>query len=582
MTHLRYVILVLAVCIVIQATTSYGEPYRIMTNSPIHVAGAGNETVLLYGQAPDAQWVVITMDDMHHRAEVRDGSFSLVVSAPPPGTYIINGTWGSRTLEPSSTGWAETTTTGHLYDGLLTVTGTTYDTTPHTTITILDGAHTQGCTDCIRYTDDIIQVGGHILVSNADTERHRFDTDAYGAASSTGDLEGGESIRLPLHHEGEATYGCIYHPWVQFTIQSTSRHTPQTTGTIHLEIPSYATDIIQMGITHTASAQVAHVIFIQDGQVLSAGTASLTDGYGVYRVDTEGWRVGEVIVSVSAGMDHATDSISVRPPPGSIERVGIISGYDGPDGILINGGLARPGGIIPLDAAASATQQLCRTGDEALFRGDIGLGDGRHYTEGTVWCGGVNLGVYLLESGLAIADPIQCRMASAVWLAPYCGITPTEVEVPDVVDTPSHDTIIDDTPHDITIQTPPIQSGDTQPDTPTITPDDDIQSDIIIPGTIIPDPATLAEPYTPIDVCDHWTDPECPCPEGWVRNGEWCDPDIQDVVEDTADTIHGGITETREEAVDALGGVFGRISHFFGTTIPQFFMNIGGYSQDRK
>ena len=76
---------------------------------------------------------------------------------------------------------------------------------------------------------------------------------------------------------------------------------------------------------------------------------------------------------------------------------------------------------MPLDAASDATRQVCPVGRDALFRGDAGLApSGSHYLEGTVWCDGVNLGVYLRESGLAITDPAECGLARSEWLVSYC------------------------------------------------------------------------------------------------------------------------------------------------------------------
>ena len=589
--------LVVVIMLAVAFGAASAEPYRIMTNSPVHTTGAGNEVVLVYGEAPGAQWVEITIGGQTHTAPVRDGSFHLTAPAPAPGAYGVVGIWGSETLEPVGDGWVETTTTGHLVDGLLTVLGRGYGDIPAGTATISPGAHQDGCDGCVDYTTGTIEAGGYVMVSNADTESHQFTTGTLWAVESTGNLNPGESVRLPFNSEGVAAYRCMYHPWLEFTIRSTGLYVPdEDSGSLHLEAPGHAGDGVRVGITHTGGAAVAHLVFIQDGQVLAAGTAPLTDGYGVYTVDATGWLVGEVIVSVSAGLDHATETISVRPPPGAAERSGAITGYDGPDGILINGGLARPAGIIPLDAATDATRQVCMVSHEAVFRGDMGLAPrGSHYSEGTVWCGGVNLGVYLLESGLAIADPAECGLARSEWLAQYCfpgpdgeTATPTIIR-DDMVDGPvdDPDVVVVDEPAGVLVEEP------TEPvEEPTDEPVDDQPPVIISDIPVMPDPSTITEPdFQPEPQCDHLVDPTCPCPEGWVRNGEWCDPDFNagfDAAGEVADEAAAGageaITSTtegiREGAVDALSGFFGWAAEGLAN-VPRFFTELGEWIVDR-
>lgn len=614
-----YAVMALAVAALAAAAAAdaYGQ-YAIQTNSPVHVVGTGNEVALIYGDAPGAHRVEIVVDGVQYESQVRDGSFHVTIQAPAPGTYPVSGVWVAESAGPPGSGLAVQVTTGHLEPAVLTILGRGYGDVPDGSVTILAGAHDEGCAGCVEYTADAIGAGGYVLISNADSEKHQFVTESHWAARSTGNLDSGESVRLPFTSEGLATYACIYHPWLEFEVRSTGMYVADDgPGAIHLESPPYAGDSVRIGITHTGGAAMAHVIFIQNGQVLSAGTAALSDGYGVYVVDASGWRVGEVIVSVSAGPDHATDTISVRPPPGAAERSGRITGYEGLDGILVNGGLARPAGIIPLDAASDATRQVCQLGQDALFRGDAGLAPaGTHYTEGTVWCDGVNLGVYLLESGLAIADPAECGMAQSEWLLPYCypgrlGVPETNKPVADAsgieVVEPSGAT---DT-HDAGPETGGMDPAedlavpDPEPD-PTADaggPQDNI---IIIPDDVPAVPDAGGPEFESVgDVCDHLTDPECPCPEGWVRNGDWCDPDwyggidaaagaagdaaagAGDAVGDAASgvgdavggTIATGADGIREGMVGTLSGFFGWISEGF-SEIPRLFLELGRWLVD--
>ena len=583
--------------------TASAEPYRIMTNSPVHTTAAGNEAVLVYGEAPSARWVEITINGQTYSEPVRDGAFHMTVPPPAPGTYGVTGIWGSETLELVGEEWVETATTGHLVDGILTILGRGFGEVPAGTVTISQGAYLEGCTGCVDHTTNTIEAGGYVLVSNADTERHQFTTRTIWAVESTGNLDPGESVRLPFNSQGEAHYRCIYHPWLEFTIRSTGQYAPaEVGGALILETPDHAGDSVRVGITHTGDAAVAHVVFIQAGQVLAAGTAPLTDGYGVFTVDAADWLVGEVIISVSAGADHTTGTISVRPPPGAAERSGMITGYEGPDGILINSGLARPAGIIPLDAASEATRQVCMVGQEALFRGDTGLAPrGSHYSEGTVWCDGVNLGVYLLESGLAITDPAECGLARAEWLAPYCFppqdtqpilVGPPAIQDGPVVDIPAESASGQDDPAG-GAQSGVLDTGDEPPKEPAGEPDGD--SLLVIPDDIpaVPDPVTIAEPDLPPTeaICDHLVDPTCPCPEGWVRNGDWCDPDFTagfdaaaeaggQAAEDVGGMITGTAGDLREDAVDTLGGFFGWAYEGLAN-IPRFFTELGAWIIDQ-
>lgn len=619
-THAALAVPLLALLAAVAAAGAYG-PYAIQSNSPVHVTGTGNEVALIYGDAPGADWVEITIHGIVYESQVRGGSFHITVPAPPPGAYDVTGVWKAESLEPSGNGWTEQTTTGHLEPALLTILGRGFGDVPDGTVTVLDGAHAEGCDGCVEYTTDVVDAGGYVLVANADSANHRFVTDSLWAVRSTGNLDPGESVRLPLHSEGSATYRCAYHPWLEFAVSSTGRYEPaESAGAIHLDAPPYAGDAVRVGITHTGGAAVAHVIFIQDGQVLAAGTAPLADGRGVYTVDASGWRVGEVIVSVSAGADHATDTISVRPPPGAAERTGRVTGYDGLDGILINGGLARPAGLIPLDAASEATRQVCQLDRDALFRGDAGLAPrGAHYTEGTVWCGGVNLGVYLLESGLAIADPAECGLARSDWLVQYChggvrggaqdgaGADAQEDEQYSV-DGAAQETVQDATPEDAQET-----AQDAVPDTAPDTAQDAVQggeqdvaqgaepadsggerdghAPIVIPTDVpaVPDAGGPEFEHIGEDSCDPITDPECPCPEGWVRNGEWCDPDWSEGIGGAADaagdavggaggmigdTVGGVGDGMRDSAVGALGGAFGWIADRLAE-IPRLALGFG-------
>ena len=591
----------LLLILVAAASANAYEPYRIQSNSPVHVTGAGNEVILLYGDAPDARWVEIVVAGIMYESGVRDGSFYLTIPAPVPGIYNVTGVWGAETTGTSGA-TQETTqeTTGYLVGGIITVLGRGYGDVPAGTATVLPGAHMEECGECVAYATDMVEAGGYVLVTNSDTERHQFVTDEWWAVQSTGNLDPGESVRLPFNSEGGATYRCVYHPWLVFPVQSTGMYVADGgPDTIHLETPPYAGDSVRVGITHTGGAAVAHVIFIQHGQVVEAGTVHLAGGYGVYTADSSEWRVGEVIVSVSAGVDHATDTMSVRPPPGAAERAGRITGYDGPDGILINGGLARPAGIIPLDAASEATRQVCMVGRDALFRGDAGLAGGSHYLEGTVWCDGVNLGVYLLASGLAITDPAECGVAQSQWLIHYC--YPRQESAPDDMveqtddmaeqtdDTfglQPDDTMLDDT--ETAPDTAPYDTtglDDTTEDTPMF----DVPPDV----PAIPDAG--GPEFEMVDTCDHITDPACPCPEGWVRNGDWCDPDwyggmdaAADAVDSAGEAIDGAISEpleagvedVREGVVDALGGFFAWLGELL-MNIPNFFMEMGRWVADQ-
>lgn len=566
---MMYVVAVLAVAATVGVSAyASAEPYQILTNSPVHVTGAGNESVLVYGEAPGAQRVEITIHDHTHGGVVRDGRFHLVVPVPPPGAYGVHGVWHHTAMEPSAGGMAETATVGHLAVGLLTVLGYGYGDEPAHTVVVRQGAHDEGCAGCVDHPSGAVEAGGYVLVSNADTEGHRFVTESLRTVHSTGHLDPGESVRLPFNSGGEYMYRCAYHPWLGFAVAATGMYEPVHAGSaLVLETPGFAGESVRVGIYHTGGADTAHVVFVQGGRVLEAGMAPLADGRGVYTADAREWRVGEVVVSVSAGVDHAAGTVSVRPPPGAAERAGYITGYEGMNGILINGGLARPAGIITLDAAADATRQVCGTGREALFRGDPGLASrGSHHSEGTVWCDGVNLGVYLLESGLAMADPVRCSMAQAEWLVPYCrhgaGFSDAagspDAEPPDGAGPTL--TISDDLPEGAELPDGPSEGGE-PPDVAeppdAAEPPDDAEFPVIVLEDLPPIPEGVAEPDVP--VCDHHADPACPCPEGWVRNGEWCDPDWQDAADaagEAGETVGEAAGEIREEAVHMLGGFF--------------------------
>lgn len=591
------------------AASANAEPYQIQTNSPVHVTGTGNEVVLIYGDAPDARWVEITIGNATHEAAVHDGSFHLTVLAPAPGTYAVTGTWSAETVEPGGVTHA---TTGHLAGGMLTVLGRGYGDVPAGTVTVLPGAHLEGCEGCVSYTTDMVDAGGYVLVSNTDDGRHQFKTDSLWAVPSTGNLDPGESVRLPFNSEGGALYRCVYHPWLGFTVESTGMYTPEPgPGAIHVEAPPYAGESVRIGITHTGAAAMAHVIIIQNGQVLSADSVPLAGGYGMHVADSSEWRVGEVLVSVSAGADHATETISVRPPPGAAERSGRITGYDGVDGILISGGLARPVGLISLDAALDATRQVCRLGSDAVFRGDAGTGRGSHYVEGTVWCDGVNLGVYLLESGLAITDPAECGMAQSEWLTPYCRPEQGQqgrLHVPDATDGArdaaggGDDAGMDGTDGTNSTNsmdsTDSMDSMDSENGTDGTEPDggDGAAEDTII---IIPDAPAIPDAGGPefetVDTCDHITDPECPCPDGWVRNGDWCDPDWYEGIDGAAgaagdavgavsgaaeEAIAEGVGGARGTAVDAFSGFFDWLGEIL-MEIPRLFEALGQWVFDQ-
>ena len=540
-----------------------------------------------------------------------------------PDNTAVSGVW--HHAEKAAGGTAEIETVGHLAGGLLTILG--YGGEPDHTVVIRPGAHVPECTDCIEYPSDAVDVGGVVLVSNADEEGHRFVTESPGAAS-TGHLGPGESVQLPFNREGNASYGCVYHPWLEFVVETTGLYEPDMVeGVLVLEMPAFAGESAHVGIFHAGGAHTAHVIFIQNGQVVEAGAAPLVEGYGVYTADAWGWNVGEVTVSVSAGVDHTTGIIGVRPPPGAAERLGYVTGYKGADGILINGMAARPAGVIPLDAAADATRQVCVVGQEALFRGDAGLAvRGQHYLEGTVWCGGVNLGVYLLESGLAMADVVECSVAQAEWLAPYCSYDvwsnhteppnhteslndtepPNHTESLNDTEPPNHTESLNDTeppnhtrsPSDAEMRDDTGQSGDAEwlhisehsdeppgkcPPDGTCQPGADTMEDTEYPMLSIDDlppiPDNVAEPD--MQMCDHYTDTACPCPDGWVRNGEWCDPDWPDTIDDLGKTVGDAAKDADAAAGDVRAGVVDALSGFFEwiyegmAAVGNFVINLG-------
>ena len=601
MTHAIYTMLAIA-CMVATPYVIFdaaaNTPYLIYTNTPVHYTGTGNEVVLVYGDAPDADWVYVTLNGVVHESAVMDGAFHLTIIAPPPGTYAVTGSWRAESIDPDG---SEHVTTGHLSGATLAIFGRGYGDTPSGTATILPGAHLDDCSDCMSYTTDVIEAGGYVLVSNTDSERHQFTTHVVTAVPSTGNLDPGESVRLPFNSETDALYRCVYHPWLEFTVQSTGMYMPDDTrGAIHIDAPSFAGDSVRIAVTHTGAANMAHVIFIQHGRVLEAGTLTLASGYGQYIADASEWGVGEVIVSVSAGADHNTETISVRPPPGAAERSGRITGYDGLDGVLINGGIARPVGLIPLDAAMDATRQVCALGVDAVFRGDIGAGrGGAHYLEGTVWCDGVNLGVYLLESGLAITDPAECGTATSEWLQTYCHTSrdsESKLHIPDepieygVIPTDDNDeTSGDQTTQDQTTQDQTTQDqsgGSNAVDNSGVVGGPDSDANVTNPGT--PGDAdsspgsSISVDETPVDTrdpffetddslaipdagglefdqvevqCDHLTDPECPCPDGWVRNGDWCDPDWYETMDDAGEMVSGAADAVDDHIDDGVGGV---------------------------
>lgn len=530
------------VCIIPLAV--YAEDYHIQTNSPVHVTPAGNAFVTIFGTAPGADHVNITIRDTSYVIPVRDGGFYTSIQPPPlAGTYSVTGTWYGRTTQQVGSVWTETETTGHLIDGILSVTYDVQDAPTNGMITVLSGAHEPDCINCMHNDAQNIEAGDIILISNTDTERHQFTTDVVHAVQSTGNLDPGESVRMPFEHAGVVQYTCAYHPWLSYTIHTTGVAPAQTIQEdIVLHMPEYAGEGVRIEVEYTGRDAVAHVVIIQSGEILSAGTIPLTDGRGTYVTDTANWRVGEVIVSVSVHDKHTTGTISVRPPPGAAERSGKITGYEGSDGILINGGLARPAGIIPLDAAVEATRHICTIGDDAIFRGDLGLAS-RSYTEGTVWCEGVNLGVYLLESGLAITDTAQCVQARSEWLEPYCYQAFSEPE-------PELEPEIEEPELEPEIEKPePVESPTMIIEVP---PAEDVPA--------IPDTGTMA---VPVDYCDHVTDQSCPCPEGWKRESGWCTPDVQEAVQD--------VEGMRDDAVDGISNFF----RWIGDALHQLFGGVG-------
>ena len=130
-------------------------------------------------------------------------------------------------------------------------------------------------------------------------------------------------------------------------------------------------------------------------------------------------------------------------------------------------------------------------------------------------------------------------------------------------------------------------------------PDDAAPDDAVLEN-ITPDDITLEDmPAIPdaggpeferVDTCDHITDPECLCPEGWVRNGDWCGPDwhggidaVSDTVSDTggavSGTVDGGVGGVGEGAVDALGGFFGWAVDGL-SEIPRLFADLGRWIID--
>ena len=543
-----YLMVILA-CIIPLAV--YAEDYHIQTNSPVHVTPAGNAFVTIFGTAPAADHVNITIHDVSYVIPVRDDEFYTLVQPPPAGTYSVTGIWYGRTTQQVGSIWTETETTGHLIDGILSVTYDVQDMPTNGMITILSGAHEPDCIHCIHNNAQNIEAGDIILMSNTDTERHQFTTDAVHAVYTTGNLDPGESVRMPFGHAGVVQYTCAYHPWLSYTIHATGVAPVQAKQEdITLHMPEYAGEGVRIEVEYTGLDAIAHVVIIQSGEILSAGTIPLTDGRGTYITDTANWRVGEVIVSVSVHDKHTTGTISVRPPPGAVERSGKITGYEGSDGILINGGLARPAGIIPLDAAVEATRHICTIGDDAIFRGDLGLASGS-YTEGTVWCEGVNLGVYLLESGLAITDTAQCVQARSEWLEPYCypAFSEPEIEEPG----------------------PEIEEPEPEPE-PEIEEPELVESPAIVievpPAEdvpAIPDTGTMAEP---VNYCDYVTDQSCPCPEGWMRQDGWCTPDVREAAQDVEDM--------RDDAVDGMGDFF----RWMGNTLHQLFAGVGEWLVD--
>lgn len=555
------------------AAAASAEPYHIQTNSPVHVAGTGSESVLVYGEAPGAQRVDVTIGNHTHAGVVRDGAFHMVVPAPPPGTYRVHGVWYHTAVEPSAGGMVETETAGHLVGGVLTVLGHGYDDEPASTVVVRPGAHREGCAACVDHSADAVEAGGYVLVSNADSEGHRFVTDSIWAVHSTGHLDPGESARLPFNREGDAQYGCAYHPWLGFAVEAAGMYEPvepvESGGALALEAPAFAGDSVRVGISHTGAADAAHIVFIQGGRVLEAGMVRLAGGYGVYAADAREWRVGEVTVSVSAGADHAADTISVGPPPGAAERAGRITGHDGADGILINGGLARPAGLMPLDAAAGATRQVCMLGQEALFRGDPGLAPhGSHYSEGTVWCDGVNLGVYLLEGGLAMADPVQCGAAQAGWLVPYCMAGSADAAVSAGAEPAA--TVSDDLPEGAAWPEDAVERAEGAGQAEDA--EQGGKPPILVPEDQPAVPGDVAEPG-PDGACGHHADGACPCPEGWVRNGEWCDPDWDDMADSAMDAAGGagGAGEAAEDAGGAAGGALGGVREGATDALRDFF-----------
>ncbi len=567
---MNVILLVLMAALAVMVTgVATAQPYHIMTNSPVMITGAGTEVVLVFGEAPDAQWVNIILNNETHRSQVRDGSFHVTMKPPAPGIYDVTGTWSAINTDPRPGGVMKTT--GHLVDGILTVLGRGFDYLPGGTITIMEGAFDDCSDSCIQ--SDVVQAGDYVIITNADVERHQFRTNDHLAVESTGNLDPGETVRLPFHNQGIATYTCIYHPWLQFTIESTGEYTPEVRdGAILLKVPDYAEDIVKIGITHTGMAPSAHVILIQSGQVLEAGVAPLNNGRGIFAADSLEWSVGQVIISVSAGNDHATDTISVRPPPGAVERSGRITGYSEHDGILINDMVARPAGIIPLNAAQQATRDICILGKEALFRGDMGLAPrGSHYTEGTVWCDGVNLGIYLLESGFAITDPTQCPVTHSQWLIPYCN--PELVPVPkrpmDKEPVMIVEPIEQEVPEpDMILEQPDMILE--QPDMILEQPDMTLEPEDAPPA--MPDTVGIIEPSIPEETCDQ----SCPCPDGFISGVGRCDTPIQEEVSDVREGVVDilvpgptkmlgsvGVSDVREGVVDILGDFFEWIIQLF-------------------
>lgn len=543
--------------------------YTIQTNSPVIIQGTGTEVVLIYGGAPVGSTVYVTIQNVTYEGATTDGGYQITIPADMgAGTWPVTGIWEIVS--------GDITTTGHLTGTSLTISMQNGATRPVGIVTIHEGAHAN-CENCITYEGmAIIPAGDAIQVINADSEKHQFKS----SKSSTGNLDAGESIRMSVITQGMDVFTCIYHPWLSFEVRGTGEyHGSDESGAITLDMPDKAGESVRIGITYTGKAQLAHIVAIQKGQILDAKSLPLTDGYGVVEMDAREWLVGDVIISASVGDDHTTGVISILPPTISNERVGIVTGYVGLDGILIDGIPSHPTTIKPYDMAGGVVRELCPVGSQAVFLGDTGLISGAAvYEQGLVTCGGVNLGIYLLESNLATPDDELCLLSDMEYMIPYC--FPEEPAI--VVATPEE-------PPEVVIPEIPVVEEEVESGEPNIvyaTPDkppeatDDIPDDVYIPS---PSGADFDDSNNPADdilddiqdaipECDFVTDPTCPCPEGMIRDGEWCTTEetVKDVIDDTSKDLAADLK-------DLFGQVGGYIMDFvYG--LYQMLMGVFGFN----